>query len=228
MNYSFDFASLLPHWHAFLGGLWLTTQLSFSTTILGFVFGTLLAIGLDTRGWVAVPCRIYVELIRNTPLLVQLFVVFFVFPSLGWKISAMSAAVIALGVNLAAYASEVIRAGIQSVHHGQIEAAECLGLNKAQIYWHVILMPAIEKVYPALCGQFVLLMLASSLTSQISVNELTGIAGQIQSETFRSFETYTVIAGLYLLLAFSMRLGLWLLGMLIFTRRRRLGSSISI
>ncbi|MHA3903217.1 amino acid ABC transporter permease [Castellaniella sp. WN] len=226
MIYSFDFTSLLPHWHAFLDGLWLTTRLSFSTTVLGFVFGTLLAIGLDSKGWVVIPCRIYVELIRNTPLLVQLFVVFFVFPALGWKISAMTAAVLALGVNLTAYASEVIRAGIQSVHTGQIEAAQCLGLNKTQVYWHVILMPAIEKVYPALCGQFVLLMLASSLTSQISVDELTGIAAQIQSATFRSFETYAVIALLYLILAFCMRFGLWLLGMMLFTRRRRLGTSI--
>lgn len=226
MTYSFDFASLLPHWHTFVGGLWLTTQLSISTTVLGFVFGTLFAIGLDSKTWVTVPCRIYVELIRNTPLLVQLFVVFFVFPSLGWKISAMTAAVIALGANLTAYASEVIRAGIQSVHHGQIEAAECLGLSKPQVYWHVILTPAIERVYPALCGQFVLLMLASSLTSQISVDELTGIAGQIQSVTFRSFETYAVIAVLYLMLAFIMRFGLWLLGRVIFTRRRKLGISI--
>ncbi|MGB3423357.1 MAG: amino acid ABC transporter permease [Castellaniella sp.] len=226
MTYSFDFASLLPHWHAFLDGLWLTTQLSIATTVLGFVFGTLVAIGLDSKSWVTILCRIYVELIRNTPLLVQLFVVFFVFPSLGWKISALTAAVIALGMNLTAYASEVIRAGIQSVHVGQIEAAECLGLNKAQVYWHVILTPAIEKVYPALCGQFVLLMLASSLTSQISVDELTGIAGQIQSETFRSFETYTVIALFYLILAFCMRFGLWLLGLVLFTRRRRLGTSI--
>lgn len=226
MAYTFDFASLVPHWQAFLSGLWLTTQLAFSTTVLGFIFGTLLAIGLDSKGWLVIPCRVYVELIRNTPLLVQLFVVFFVFPTLGWKISAMTAAVIALGVNLTAYASEVIRAGIQSVPTGQIEAAECLGLNKIQVYWHVILTPAIEKVYPALCGQFVLLMLASSLTSQISVDELTGIAGQVQSETFRSFETYAVIAVLYLILAFCLRFVLWLLGMAIFTRRRRLGTSI--
>ena len=104
---------------------------------------------------------------RNTPLLVQMFVVYFGFAGLGWKVPVMVAAVAALVINLGAYTCEIVRAGMDAIHKGQIEAAECLALTRAQVYWHVVLVPALEKVYPALTSQFVLLMLASSITSQI-------------------------------------------------------------
>ncbi|MFY0022158.1 ABC transporter permease subunit, partial [Acinetobacter baumannii] len=92
--------------------------------------------------------RAYVEAIRNTPFLVQLFLVFFGLPGIGLRISAVSAGLIALTVNLGAYSAEIIRAGIDSVPRGQIEAAECLGLSVWRIRWHVMLQPAIERVYP--------------------------------------------------------------------------------
>ena len=107
-----------------------------------------------------------------------------------------------------------------------IEAAECLGLSRAQTYWHVVLRPAIERVYPALVSQYVLLMLASSITSQISAEELTAVANRIQSDTFRSFETYIVVGLLYLALSFVVRWAFWGFGMLVFTRRRKLGTAL--
>lgn len=164
----------------------MTILLSFPATVIGFVGGTLLAIG--RRGhthWVAKACGAYVEVLRNTPLLVQVFLVFFGLASLGWKVPAFAAALLTLVINVAAYTCEIMRAGMDSIHKGQIEAAECLGLTRRQVYWHVVLRPAMEKVYPALTSQFVLLMLASSITSQISVEELTAIAARVQSETFR-------------------------------------------
>jgi polar amino acid transport system permease protein len=117
-----------------------------------------------------------------------------------------------------------MRAGMDSIHPGQIEAAECLALTRAQVYWHVILRPAAERVYPALTSQFVLLMLASSIASQISVEELTAVANRVQSETYRSFETYAIAALMYLVLSYVMRLGFWIFGQMVFTRRRKVGT----
>jgi polar amino acid transport system permease protein len=226
MSYDFDFSSVLERWPLFLHGAWLTIELSVLATVLGFVIGTLCAIGSRSRiAAVARGCAAYVEVVRNTPLLVQIFLVFFGLSSLGWKVPAIYAAVIALVVNIGAYSGEIMRAGMDAIHYGQIEAAECLALSRVQIYWHVILLPAMEQVYPALTSQFVLLMLASSITSQISVEELTAVANRVQSDTFRSFETYVVVAVGYLVLSLLMRIGFWGLGQLLFARRRMLGTA---
>ena len=110
------------------------------------------------------------------------------------KFSAFTVAAAALTINVGAYTTEIIRAGFDAIPRGQIEAAEGLALSRAQIYWHVVMLPAIEKVYPALTSQFVLLMLASSVTSQISAEELTAVANYVQSDTYRAFETYILVA----------------------------------
>lgn len=226
MNYDFDFTSVLANWRQFLEGAWMTILLSFPATVIGFAGGIMLAIGRRGRQrWVARACGIYVEVLRNTPLLVQVFLVFFGLASLGWKVSAFAAALLSLIINVAAYSCEIMRAGMDSIHKGQIEAAECLGLTRRQVYWHVVLRPAMEKVYPALTSQFVLLMLASSITSQISVEELTAVAARVQSETFRPFEAYILVAVAYLILSLLMRLGLWVFGQMVFTRKRKLGNT---
>ncbi len=227
MTYTFDFSSVLAQWPLFLHGAWLTLKLSLMATVLGLVIGTLCAIGRGSRNAVvAHACAIYVEAIRNTPLLVQIFLVYFGLASIGIKVPAVTAAVLAMVINIGAYTTEIMRAGIESIHRSQIEAAECLALSRAQIYWHVILRPAVERVYPALTSQFVLLMLATSITSQISAEELTAIANRVQSHTFRSFETYAVVAVLYLLLSLLMRGLFWAVGQAVFTRRRRLGTPL--
>ncbi len=226
MRYEFDFATVLASWPQFLEGAWMTILLSFPATVIGFVGGTLLAIGRrSSTRWLSNACGAYVEVIRNTPLLVQVFLVFFGLASMGWKVAAFTAALLSLVINVAAYSSEIMRAGMDSIHKGQIEAAECLGLTRRQVYWHVVIRPAMEKVYPALTSQFVLLMLASSITSQISVEELTAVAARVQSETFRPFEAYIVVAVAYLALSLLMRAGLWLFGQMVFTRQRKLGST---
>jgi polar amino acid transport system permease protein len=202
-------------------------KLSALATVFGFVVGTLCAIArADGPPWLRTLVAIYVETIRNTPLLVQIFLVYFGFASLGLKVTANTAAVAALVVNVGAYTCEIVRAGLESIHKSQLEAAECLGLTRAQTYWHVIIRPAIERVYPALTSQYVLLMLASSITSQISAEELTAVANRIQSDTFRSFETYIVTGVLYIVLSFVVRTAFTLLGLFIFPRRRKLGTAI--
>lgn len=227
MNLNLDFAAIVERWPAFLDGALLTLQLAFIATVLGTVIGVLGAIGRRSGNPVVSRiCGIYVEAIRNTPLLVQIFLVYFGLASLGLKLSAFTVAAAALTINVGAYTTEIIRAGFDAIPRGQIEAAEGLALSRAQIYWHVVLWPAIEKVYPSLTSQFVLLMLASSVTSQISAEELTAVANYIQSDTYRAFETYILVAIVYIILSLVMRAGFWLLGLVIFPRRRRLGTPL--
>jgi polar amino acid transport system permease protein len=222
-----DFSIVLERWRSLLDGAVLTLELAFSATILGGTLGTLSAIG--RRGGnriIAGLCGVYVDAIRNTPLLVQIFLVYFGLASIGFKLPAFTVAAAALTINVGAYTSEIMRAGFDAIPRGQIEAAEGLALSRPQIYWHIILLPAAEKVYPSLTSQFVLLMLASSVTSQISAEELTAVANYIQSDTYRAFETYILVAIIYVVLSLLMRLGFWGLGLVLFPRRRRLGTSL--
>ena len=227
MTYQFDFSFLAQTWPAFLGGAWLTIKLTVASIALGFMVGTVCAVlRVYAHPLIGRLVGAYVEIIRNTPLLVQIFIVYFGIASLGWKLGAETSAVIALVINVGAYTTEIMRAGLESVPRTQIEAGDCLGLNRLQVIGHVVLLPAIERVYPALTSQFVLLMLASSITSQISAEELTAVANVIQSDTYRSFEVYIVVAVVYLVLSTLYRLGFWGLGLALFARRRRLGTAL--
>jgi polar amino acid transport system permease protein len=227
MGLQLDFPAVLERWPSFLGGAALTLELAFFATVLGALLGTLAAVGRGTHSaLIAGACKVYVEAIRNTPLLVQIFLVYFGLASIGLKFSAFTVAVVALTINVGAYTAEIMRAGFEAVPPGQIEAAEGLALSRFQIYWHIILLPAVERVYPALTSQFVLLMLASSVCSQISAEELTAVANYIQSDTYRAFETYIIVAVLYIILSLVMRAGFWGLGLVLFPRRRRLGTPL--
>ncbi|RYE87738.1 MAG: amino acid ABC transporter permease [Hyphomicrobiales bacterium] len=211
-----------------VNGVWMTILLSSSSIALGFVAGTLLAVARrSSLPILRVMTAAYVEVIRNTPLLIQIFLTFFGLSMLGPKLPAALVAVIAMTINTAAYTSEIVRAGFDSIKRGQWEAGEALGLTRLQVYWHVALLPALERVYPSLSSQFVLLMLATSITSQISVEELTGVANYIQAESYRPFETYTVIAVVYLALPLVLRGVLWAIGQVIFPRQRRLGRAVA-
>jgi polar amino acid transport system permease protein len=227
MGITLDFGVVLDHWPMLLDGATLTIELAVASSVIGFVVGTLGAIARRQQtGVAACVAGGYVELIRNTPFLVQIFLVYFGLSSIGLQLPAVTVALFALSINVGAYTTEIMRAGFDAVPPGQIEAAECLALSRTQVYWHVILRPAMERVYPALTSQFVLLMLASSITSQISTEELTAAANYIQSDTYRAFETYIVVAILYVLLSVAMRTGLWGLGLVLFPRRRRLGTPL--
>ncbi|WP_225769035.1 amino acid ABC transporter permease [Inquilinus sp. Marseille-Q2685] len=142
--------------------------------------------------------RAYVELIRNTPALIQLFLIFFVLPGLGLKLPPFEAAAVALSLYFGAYATEIVRSGLDSIHRSQVEAASCLGLTRWQVFRHVVLPPALRNVYPSITSQFVLLLLGSSLASQVSAEELFHTAGFVESRSFRSFEVYAVVCVLYL------------------------------
>nr|WP_237182128.1 amino acid ABC transporter permease [Roseomonas marmotae] len=218
---------MADYWPDFLSGALVTLQLTAIATILGMAIGTLCAIGSRSRRrWLSRGVGIYVEIVRNTPFLIQIFFLYFGLASAGIRLPVFTAAVVAMVFNVAAYCSEIIRAGMETVHPGQIEAAQSLGMSTPQIYWDVILRPAIERVYPALSSQFVLMMLSSSVASQISTEELTAVANNVQSMTFRSLETFLAIAPMYLALAGLLKLCFWLLGLVAFPRRRRLGTAL--
>ena len=227
MKYQFDFAAVLAQWPLLLEGAWVTVQLSFLATVIGFVLGALCAVGRNSKvGWLRWGVSAYVEAIRNTPLLIQSYFLIFGLSSIGITMPIMVGATLALVINIGAYTCEIIRAGIESIHKGQLEAADCLGMSPVQVFWHVILRPAVERVYPSLTSQFVLLMLASSIMSSIGAEELLGIANRIQSDTFRNFEIFLVLWVVYLALSYMMRAGFWLLGQFVFTRRRKLGTRL--
>ncbi len=204
MNYTFHFGVVWDDWHALAWGTWLTIQLSASAMVLGLLVAIAGALG-KTMGPKPVRWLVdaYVEAIRNTPFLVQLFLIFFGLPAAGLRMSANEAALFAMVVNVGAYATEIVRAGIENIHRGQVEAGLALGLRPLQVFRYVILFPALQTIYPALCSQFILLMLSSSVVSTISAQELTAAANDLQSRTFRSFEIYIVVTAIYLALSLA-------------------------
>lgn len=227
MDYAFDFSFLSTHWRDLIDGALLTLRMSVATIVFGFVLGVALAV-VRTQGsplarkWVTG----YVDVIRNTPLVIQAFWLFFGLAAIQVRVPAMAAAIIALTINVSAYTTEIVRAGIETIPKGQIEAAQCLALSRWQMLRLVVLPQAIERMYPALISQFVLMMLATSIMSQISAEELTAIGYRIQSETFRGFEIYIVIAVVYLVMSWLLRLAMAGVGAMAFTRRRRLKTAL--
>lgn len=206
MTYVFQFGIVFDRFHELLQGAWLTIQLSAVSMVFGLSLAIVCAF-LRTAGprpvrWIVAA---YVEMMRNTPFLVQIYVIFFSLPAFGLRFEANQAAVVAMVVNLGAYSTEIIRAGIQSVPIGQIEAGRALGLTRIQVYRKIVLFPAVKAVYPALASQFILLLLGSSVVSAISAKELTAIANTLQSTTFRAFEVYIVVTMMYLAIAVMFR-----------------------
>ena len=201
-----DFMAVLAQWPALLRGAGFTLGLSAVAAVLGVGLGV--ACGW-ARAWgprpLAAVVSVYVELIRNTPFIVQLFFIFFGLPSLGVKLSPELASIIAMVVNLGAYAAEIVRAGIDNTPRGQIEAARSLALTELQVFTRVVLPPALGRVWPALVSQIVIVMLGSAVCGQIAAQELSYAANLIQSRNFRAFEATIIATGIYLLLSIGVR-----------------------
>jgi len=220
MSYSLQFRDVFAAWEFLLDGLALTLELSLVTMVAGLIIGMAGAAGrVYGPRWVSGPIAVYVEAIRNTPLIVQLFLIFFGLPSAGLKFDADTAAMVALSINLGAYTVEIVRAGLEAIPKSQIEAGQSLGLSNLQIFRYVIIFPALRLMFPALASQFILLMLATSVVSQISAQDLFHTASIVQSRTFRDFEVYIVVAAVYLALALIFRLLFAGLYQLLFARR---------
>ncbi len=200
--YSLNFEPVLAGMDKLLYGAWLTIQLSCSAMVIGLVVSVACAAAKTSN---VAPLRwligAYVEIIRNTPFLVQIFFIFFGLPSLGLRLTPNGAALLALVVNFGAYGTEIIRAGIESIQKGQVEAGTALGLSRLQIFRYIIMKPALRTVYPSLTSQFIYLMLTSSVVSAISADDLAAAGNDLQSSTFASFEVYIVITIMYLVMS---------------------------
>jgi polar amino acid transport system permease protein len=212
MKIQLDFAAVLSEWPLLLTGVAWTLVLTIASVLVGTLLGIACA-WVRGRGfgatlapaWLKGLVGAYVELIRNTPFIVQLFFIFFGLPAAGFKLSAEAASFIAMVVNLGAYATEIIRAGLEATPKGQIEASQSLALSRRQTFVWVVLPPALKKVWPSLVSQIIIVMLGSSVCGQISTQELSYAADLIQSRNFRSFEAFIVVGGIYLLLSVLMR-----------------------
>jgi polar amino acid transport system permease protein len=221
MNYVFQFGIVWDHWPRLLEGAWLTLRLSAAALAIGLAVSVLLAFARhDGPRWLRVGVGAYVELIRNTPFLVQLFVLYFSLPALGLRLDAAEAALLGMALNFAGYGCEIVRSGMEAVPRGQVEAARALGLSPLRCFRLVVAPQALAIAWPALASQAVLLMLGSSLVSAISVEELTAVTNSLQSTTFRAFEFYFVATAMYLLMALGFRAALAGLHWLLFRRGR--------
>jgi len=209
MNYKFDFNPVINGFPDLLMGCAGTLGLAFAGLLLSSVIG---AVGVALRGSHVAPVRwtviTFVELIRNTPFLVQIYFVFFALPLVGIRLDPTPTAIIALGVNGGAYAIEILRGGVQAIDKGQIEAGHALGLSKLQVFRLIVFKPALRAVFPSLASQFILLTLTTSIASAISAYELTSVAQRIESDSFRSFEVYGTVTFLYLAMSTALLMGM--------------------
>jgi polar amino acid transport system permease protein len=219
-----DFSAVLQDWPLLLRGAAFTLGLTAVAAVLGLALGV--ACGW-VRAWGPAGGRWlvagYVEAIRNTPFIVQLFFIFFGLPSLGVRLSPELASVLAMVINLGAYAAEIVRAGIEGTPRGQVEAARSLALNEWQVFVRVVLPPSLARVWPAMVSQVVIVMLGSAVCGQIAAQELSYQANLIQSRNFRAFEAFIVATAMYLALSLAVRhLLYWLGPRFIFGRTPRL------
>lgn len=217
MKVELHFQTIVASWPLYLEGTLGTLGLVACVIPMGFALAIALSL---TRRMAPRPVArlvtIYVEFLRNTPFIVQLFYVYFGLGSLGFPIPPVMGALLALTLNLSAYSTEIIRAGIDSIHRSQLEAGLSLSMTRYQLYRHVVIMPALGKVWPSLSSQFVLTMLATSVCSFIPVTDLMAATKFVEANTSRGFEAYLIPAPIYLGIAILMKLVLAGVGRLLF------------
>ena len=188
-------------------GFVLTLKISVAATFFGIIIGTIVGIARLSKEPVTRGLSLaYVELIRNTPLLVQIFIIYFFVGSM-LRLSAFVAGTAALSIFAGAYVGEIVRAGIQSIHKGQMEASRSLGMSYAQAMRHIILPQAFKRIIPPLAGQFISLIKDSSLVSVIALADLMFQGQQAVARTYYAFEIYFTVAFLYLVMTFTLSMG---------------------
>ncbi|HAV20823.1 MAG: amino acid ABC transporter permease [Bacillota bacterium] len=197
---------------ALLLGARLTVELATIAVAIGLVIGSFVGIGrVSANRIIRLVTGVYVDFIRGTPLLVQLFLVYFGLPSiLGRPIPPFVAAITAMGINSGAYVAEIVRAGIQSVDRGQTEAGRSIGLTYSQTMRYIIFPQAFRRIIPPLGNEFIAMLKDSSLVSVIALEELLRKGQVVITRTFRPFEVYMVVALIYLVMTLAIsRLVAW-------------------
>ncbi len=211
------FGQLERYQNQFIDGLIGTLQLTALCVSAGILIGLLLSfLYRNKHPLLQKLIYAYVEFFRNTPSLIQLFVVFFLLPDLGVSFSPFVAATIALSLYFGAYTTEIFRSGLDSIPKAQIEAGECLGLTTFQIYRNIVILPALRNIYQSLTAQVIILLLGTSLASQVSADELFHAATFVESRSYLSFEVYAVLCLIYFSLVLACKLIMYLVGKLAF------------
>jgi polar amino acid transport system permease protein len=214
----FNFRVIFESYPLFMKGFLSTGWISLISLFLSLVVGTLACAGrLSKSRFFSTPAAVYIETIRSTPLLAQIYFFYFGLPSLGLRVPELQTGILALTLNSGAYMAEILRAGMQSVSTGQIEAGTSSGLNYFQRLRFIILPQAIGVTIPPLLGQAIVLVKDSALLSLISVMELTRAGQVLTSERFMPAEGFFTVAVLYLILYFMLKfLSIWWQKRLIF------------
>lgn len=204
-----DFTVVLPYWDLLLTGAWWTAVLTISAGALSFAFGILFAvIVLYAPAIVAYPVRAFMWVFMGTPLLLQLFLIYFGLVQVGIDIPALAAGIVGLGLHFAVYNADVIRAGIVAVDVGQTEGARSIGFGKWQTLRYVVIPQAVRNTAPPIGSNMIALLKESSIVSVIGIAELVHSSQLAISETFRPFEFYITAAALYYILNLALEAGL--------------------
>ena len=200
----FNFTILFDHIPELLVGAWRTLWISFVSIFIGFVIGHLLCLGKMSGGRLSKRCiGAYVSFFRGTPLLVQLAIVFYFLPLFGIFIPSVEAAIIALSMNTAAFQSEILRGGFQSLPSGQMEAARDLGLTPMQIRLHIQIPQVLRATLPALVNESIDILKNSALISTIAVTDLMRISQTLASTSYRPIEFFLAAGALYFMMTYS-------------------------
>jgi polar amino acid transport system permease protein len=197
-----DFSPAFAGWRSLLSGALVTVEITAVALVLGCIMGLLVGIGRlnPARRVVYALCTSYVAAIRGTPLLVQLFILFFGLPQFGIMLPAFLCGVIGLGIYSGAYVSEIVRGAIQSIDRGQMEAARSIGMSYGTAMRNIILPQALVRMIPPLGNEFIALIKNSALVSLLTIHELMHEGQKIISVSYRSLEVYLVIAVMYFVL----------------------------
>lgn len=191
--------------HYFISGTWITLLLAFIAVIMGAILGTLLALMKLSKNWILkIISNVYIEFLRGTPLLVQVFLVFFGSQVFGLGLDAFASGALAMGLNSGAYVAEIVRSGINAVDNGQTEAARSLGLSPKKTMQKVVLPQAVKTILPALGNEFVTVIKESSVISVVGVGELMFQAGVVQGASFKPFLPLVIVSLIYFVLTFGL------------------------
>ena len=213
----YQWRTVLDYLPDLLRAMVLTLWMTLLAFALALVLGLIAALARNSRiTLVRLVAGAYVELVRNTPVLLQIFIVFFALPSFGLRFDAVTAGIVAIGVNVGGYLCEVFRAGISSVSRAQGEAAQVLGLSAHQTFVSVIAPQALRNVYPATVNNLIQVLLGTSLLTAIAVPELTGVATVINARTLLFVQVFAIALVLYLVLSNALSLLAGLLGRALF------------
>jgi polar amino acid transport system permease protein len=220
MAYTLQFGQVTPYLAYLAGGAWIALQLAAIAFLVGWSLGLVCAaVSEYGRGPLRWAVRAYVVFFLNTPLLVQIFFIYFALPDVGILLGSYEAVAIGMALNAGAYLTEIQRAGFRSLRREELDAAEALGFSRVQTIRYVVLPHIAKVLFPPLSNQYIILTMTTSIAAIFGVEELTGRAYNINAITFRALEVFSITALYYILLTFVASTALYWIGRYFFRIR---------